>query len=215
MEGVVFDMDGVLVDSEQYWQDYLSNNIIPDTIEADEFSIEAIEGKNQHDIWDYLAENHDLCLTHEEFISRYSLMAEDVYNERVSFIEGGERFLNELNDRGLHLAIASSSPMDWIKIVVERFDLDGLFDILVSAEDIDGPGKPDGYIYNHTVSELGCEPESCIAVEDTEHGMQAAMASGLYCIGFSRSYAIDAENSPTDAVAETPNDLYEMITALC
>lgn len=209
-EAVVFDMDGVLVDSEQYWQEHLAERIIPQTVPQEEITLDAVRGLNRHDIYDYLDTHYRTELTREEFDRLYGTMSDYVYREQATLLKNAEEFLSELKNRQQKVAIASSSPREWIDIVVDRFGIRDVFDVIVSAEELSAPGKPDGSIYRHTAAELDCNPKACIAVEDTEHGIQAATAAGYYCIGFSQTRTIEREQVPADVV-DNVDDLYSRI----
>jgi HAD superfamily hydrolase (TIGR01509 family) len=205
MEAVLFDMDGVIVDSERYWAGLEEERIFPTAGVAD-VSAEEITGMNYREVYDYLDANYDVAVEREEFLAIYEESAREIYTERAALMDGFRDLCGTLQDRGVRLAIVSSSPAEWIEMVSERFELTG-FDAVVSAEGVDGPGKPEPHIYRHAAEELAVDPADCVAVEDSMHGIQSATAAGMTCIGYRGADAKDPDRSAADAVVDGPQDL--------
>ena len=109
-------------------------------------------------------------------------MAQNVYLKRVSLSPGLFEFLDKLGAAGIPAGIVSSSPHRWIKLVVERFKLAPRLKAVVSADDVEGPGKPEPAVYLLAAKNLGVEPARCVAVEDSENGVRSAMAAGCIVI---------------------------------
>jgi len=105
------------------------------------------------------------------------------------------------------VALVSSSPHRWIDYVLERFEIRGSFDAVVSADDVDGPSKPAPTIYEHAAGELGIDPTECVAVEDSEHGVAAATAAGMTVIGYVPDPDETGDLPAADAVAASPAEL--------
>ena len=95
-------------------------------------------------------------------------MANEIYGKKVSLIDGFTELLTALNADNIPVALASSSPTSWINIMLERFNLRGSFRVVVSADALEGVGKPSPAIYLLTATLLGVRPENCIAIEDFE-----------------------------------------------
>ena len=156
---VLFDMDGVLVDSEQYWHAFEDEWVFADAIESGDPDHEEITGMNFREIYDYLDAEYGTTVTKDEFVAAYHENSESVYGEHVVLMDGAEELFSDLRAAGKKLAIVSSAPQDWISTVRERFDLDPL-DLVLSADDIDKPGKPEPHIYEHAAAEFGVAPRS-------------------------------------------------------
>ena len=208
MDAVLFDMDGVLVNSEEYWQAFESEFVLPITEgdpDRDEFT-----GMNYREIHDYLAETYGTAVDREEFVSRYDERAETVYGERVALMDGAPELFDDLRARGALVGIVSSSPPDWIGIVTERFGL-GPLDLVRSAEDIDDLGKPEPHVYERAATDLGLSPEDCVVVEDSVNGILSATRAGAYCIGYRAEHNAESDLSRADAVVESPAELREAL----
>lgn len=213
MDCVLFDMDGVMVDSEDYWVELQREEILPEAVPDEDVAVEEVTGMNYREIYDYLEEEYGTALTREEFVGIFDDTAEELYGERVSLLEGLHDLLEELHEREARVALVSSSPHDWIDIVLERFDLEGAFDAVVSAEDIDGPGKPEPAIFEHAADELDVTTDRCVTVEDSENGVEAAARAGTTVVAYRIDAHGDIDLSPADAVADSADELREAVLA--
>ncbi|WP_407652211.1 HAD family hydrolase [Halomicrococcus gelatinilyticus] len=198
-------MDGVVVDSEDYWVDVEADHIFPAVVES-EVSPEETTGMNYREIYGYLDREYGTTVDEAEFVTTYDEAAEEIYGERVALMDGFRDLVADLRDEGTDVALVSSSPHHWIDVVLDRFDLS--FDAVVSAEDIDAPGKPEPGIYEHAADVLGHPPAKCVAVEDSEHGAAAATSAGAYCVGY-RHGAAELDLSAADAVVSNAEELRE------
>jgi HAD superfamily hydrolase (TIGR01509 family) len=182
MDAVLFDMDGVVVDTESFWRDREANVILPRAVAEGDPTHAEIRGVNYRESYDYLASEYEMAVDREAFLGLYESAAADLYGERAELMPGFPDLLAALHDRGLGVAIVSSSPPHWISLVVERFDLD--VDAALSTEDVDGPGKPEPDAYEAAAARLGADPTACVAVEDTPNGVRAATGAGAYTIAY-------------------------------
>lgn len=185
IDGICFDMDGVLVHSESFWVEEERTHILPTAAPDEDIPVAALTGRNFRELYPELSAEYDLAVSRSEFEAMFEDAATRIYGEQANLLEGAHELLSDLDDQGVPLALTTSSPHSWIELVDDRFDLLGYFDAVVSAEDLDGPGKPAPDIYRRGVAELGGEPVACIAVEDSPAGVRAATSAGLYTVGFS------------------------------
>lgn len=212
MDAVLFDMDGVIVDSEDYWVEREREELLPMVVEED-VPVSEITGMNYREIYDYLDANYTTLVERPEYIERFEEIAHGIYTEHAELMPGFRDLLADLGDRGITTAIVSSSPPDWIETVTDRFELAG-FDVIVSADHIDGPGKPEPAIYEHTAAQLGVTPEDCVVVEDSEHGVESAAAAGMYTIAYETPTNEEHDHSAADAVVSGPEELRERLLTL-
>ncbi|MCU4971881.1 HAD family phosphatase [Halobacteria archaeon AArc-m2/3/4] len=211
---VLFDMDGVIVDSEDYWVDLEREELLPEVVPHADVSVAEITGMNYREIYDYLEAEYGTAVSREEFLDLFETAARDLYTERVALLEGFHDLLAELEDRDVPVAIVSSSPHDWIGIVCERFDLEGAFDAIVSAEGIDGPGKPEPHIYEHAAGEIGAPVTDCVAIEDSQHGLESAAAAGSTVVAYRIDAHTDLDFTPADVVVDDPDELRRTVLEL-
>ncbi|ELZ76885.1 putative haloacid dehalogenase-like hydrolase [Haloferax larsenii JCM 13917] len=203
---VLFDMDGVLVDSEQYWHAFEDDWVFAEAIESGDPAHEEITGMSFREIYDYLDAEYGTTVTKAEFIEAYNENAVDLYGEKVVLMDGAEELFSDLRAAGKQVAIVSSAPQDWISTVRERFDLDPL-DLVLSADDIDKPGKPEPHIYEAAAKELGVAPEDCVVVEDSVNGIEAAVRSGAYTIAYRGDQNAELDLSRADEIVDGPEAL--------
>ncbi|WP_101298107.1 HAD family hydrolase [Halegenticoccus soli] len=206
MDAVLFDMDGVIVNSEDYWHEFEEATLFPETLADARPDNDEITGMNYREIHDYLDENYELVVERAEFIDLYDRTATEIYGEKVTLMDGFPDLCEDLRDRGRAIAIVSSAPPDWIATVVDRFDL-GPLDLVLSAEDIDEPGKPQPHVYEHAAAELGREPEDCTVVEDSTNGALSAARAGAYVVGYRTETNAGTDLSAADVVVNGPEEL--------
>lgn len=210
MDAVLFDMDGVLVDSEDYWIPYEEDELLAELGLAD-LDVDEITGMNYREIYDSLSETYDIEMERSEFLAWYEETAERIYTDDAELLAGAQSLVDELRTRGVAVGIVSSSPPHWIDKVGNRFDLD--VDAVTSADTIDEPGKPEPHVFDVAAAEVGVEPEKAIAVEDSIHGIEAASRAGMHVVGFRHGSADDTDRSDADFVADSPADLREHLLA--
>jgi HAD superfamily hydrolase (TIGR01509 family) len=176
---IIFDMDGVIVDSEFHWraiEEPFLRNLIPNSY--DEYH-KYIVGRSVSDIYLYLTTNHNIPLDRVEFLNSYDKMAIEIYEESSNLLPGVLDFIKLLKKENFTLGLASSSPMLWINMAVKRFDLHQYFEKVISADETGYKGKPAPDIYIHAMKQLKKEPSECLAIEDSKNGVISAQAAGL------------------------------------
>jgi HAD superfamily hydrolase (TIGR01509 family) len=212
VDAVLFDMDGVLVDSERFWHAFEDEWVFAEATQGTP-SREETTGRNYREIYDYLTETYGTTVSKEEFVRRYDEYAmEVVYGDGVTLMDGATGLFDALRER-VSVGIVSSAPQPWIAVVRDRFGLDPL-DLVLSAEDIDGPGKPEPDVYEHAAAELGVAPGECVAVEDSYNGVLAASRAGAYTVAYRTPQNQDVDHSAADEVAEGPEELRAALARL-
>jgi HAD superfamily hydrolase (TIGR01509 family) len=206
MDAVLFDMDGVIVNSEDYWHEFEDETLFPTVVAGEPPENDEITGMNYREIYDYLAANYETTIEKAEFVDLYDRTAQGIYGEKVVLMDEFRSLCEDLRDRGATLGLVSSAPRDWIEIVIDRFEL-GHFDLVMSAEEIDDPGKPRPHVYRHAASVLGVDPEDCIVVEDSTNGALSAARAGAHVIGYRTETNAETDLSAADVVAEGPREL--------
>jgi beta-phosphoglucomutase len=180
-QGAIFDLDGLLVDSEPV-QAIAFNAVLErygieltDTDFTEMVGIETIENFRM------LRDRHSLPESAEQLLKR----KDTVYQRLVpvSLVErpGAIALVTALHEQGVPLAVASSSPQADVVLCLECVDIIHLFSHVVTADDVE-QRKPAPDLYLLAAGKLGLAPERCIAFEDTLTGLQAAQAAGVPCI---------------------------------
>ena len=210
---VVFDMDGVIVDTEQYWVE-AEREILDAALPAGHgVDPRDITGINVHEQYELLEADHDLQVTQEEYFDLFDREADGVYAQ-ADLLPGFHDLLDALAERGLPVGVCTSSYPRWIDIVFEENDLEGRFDAVLSAAEEPVPGKPEPDLYERMAATLGVEPEAMVVVEDSENGVAAAAASGAYTIAYAENAHDGTDHSPADEVIESPARLRKRLLEL-
>ena len=109
------------------------------------------------------------------------------------------------------LALVSSAPHDWINIVVNRFKIKSFFKAIISADDVNGVGKPNPAIYQLAVKRLNANKLKTLTIEDSEKGVLSAKQAGISCVGFRNGYNQNQDLSKADFIISNFEELKEII----
>jgi HAD superfamily hydrolase (TIGR01509 family) len=215
IDTIIFDMDGVLVDSEKHWAieetKYLATRI---PAPHDEYHKDIV-GMSISEIYDHLKSRYEIRIEKGEFLDAYDKMAVDIYERYSNLIPNVLDFLVLLRDAGYTLALASSSPRFWVSMALKRFELLPFFKVTVSADEIGCKGKPAPDIYLYTAEQLGKEPANCLAIEDSRNGVISAKEAGMKCIGLRNGFNEEQDLSRADLVIHNYKELtLEVINGL-
>ena len=184
LKGIIFDMDGVIVNSEpMHYKAYcltLKEYEITYPYEIYKNYIGSTNAKLIEDI----RSRHTLPCTNDEFIKKLSEQ-KDFLIDKNGFeeIKGIRALVKTLHAAGYKLAVASSSPYEYIIRVTKAFEIYNYFDKIVSGANVPNP-KPAPDVFLKTADELNLAPSECIVIEDSTNGVRAAKAAGMPCIGF-------------------------------
>ena len=177
---VIFDMDGVLVDSEityiRLWQTFLAENGVSVSI-AD---LRFLAGSSREIENQFLSKMLHLSVREVEKKKKdfYQKHPINYKNIQKPF---SRQLLSFLKEKEIKIALASSSPMENIEEVLLQCDIYDFFSFLVSGEQFEKT-KPDPQIYEYTVQQLGLEKEEILVIEDSEYGITSATSAGLTVI---------------------------------
>jgi HAD superfamily hydrolase (TIGR01509 family) len=181
IKAVIFDMDGVMIDSEPLWEKTERILLGQKGMEYSPTYRDKIVGLNQSDSGSLLKETFNLPETVEEIITGRIEILLGLYEKELELVPGLLPLLKELRESDFLLTLASSSPLRVINFVLDRFSLREFFSVVVSGEDTPF-GKPHPDIYLHTAKRLGVEPDKCVAIEDSINGVKSAKRAGMFCI---------------------------------
>ncbi|RXK47812.1 HAD family hydrolase [Halorientalis pallida] len=215
-DAVCFDMDGVTVETAAAWYEIERNHVLPSAVATGTPPPDAIRALGVDDAYDRLRslDGVSLAVDRETFATLYEERVEEVYRERATLMPGYQDLLKTLAADGLALGLVSASKRAWVEIVLDRFELQDAFEVVVGADDIGGPSKPDPGIYEHAADQLGVTPGRAIAVEDSPHGVTAATAAGMYCIALRGDGNAEADLTAADTVVTDPATLQAKLRAI-
>ncbi|WP_328956304.1 HAD family phosphatase [Kitasatospora purpeofusca] len=185
-ELVIFDNDGVLVDSEPLSNgvlaEYLTELGYPTTVED---SYRDFMGTAAHRVHDVIAERYDGARLPEGFDEAFHGRVFDTFTAELAAVRGAETLLKELRQRSVPYCLASSAHHSWIRAALDVTALRGWFpeERIFSAQDV-GVGKPAPDLFLHAARTLGVDPAACLVVEDSPNGVLAARAAGMDVYGY-------------------------------
>jgi beta-phosphoglucomutase family hydrolase len=196
---VLWDMDGTLIDSEEFhwisWRNTLANEGI--TITREQF-LSSFGQRNDSIIPQWLGTGST-----PERIEKIANAKEELYRDLVrrngiSPLPGVASWLHRLHKQGWLQAIASAAPRANIDAILEALSATHIFQGIVSAEDV-RRGKPDPEVYLTGASRVGVSPDRCIVVEDAAAGVEGARRAGMRSIGVRHN----GKNLPADVVVQS------------
>nr|WP_314462513.1 HAD family phosphatase [uncultured Clostridium sp.] len=179
IKAVIFDMDGVIIDSEGVYLEYqleFAKKKNPDVKLEDLYPM---VGATKQECWEVVERAVSNGQTWEEL--RTEFRRRDIYGEidyRTIYRPEVTDTLKQLKHTGFRLALASSTHLELVERVLKENGIREYFEAVVSGEQFK-KSKPDPEIYLYTVSQLKLKPEECLAVEDSTIGITAARRAGL------------------------------------
>lgn len=202
---VIFDMDGVLVDSYhahfESWQKFYGEL----GVEYDEEKFAADFGRTSRDI---LRRTLGDDLSDEQVVawdSRKEALYRDILREHFPAMDGAIELIRALKSDGFQLAVGSSGPPENVSLAIEQLAACAHFDATVTGTDVTR-GKPDPQVFLIAADRLGVAPAHCAVVEDAVHGITAAKRAGMAAIGLTGTLQ-RAELTAADAVVDSLREL--------
>ena len=182
LQAALFDLDGLLVDSEPLWHEaeirVLGSYGVPLTVEM------CRQTKGRY-VSEAVHHWHDRYPWHppdfERVISEILDALDELVATRLELKAGVHHAITECAERGLRLAVASSSPLRIIDAALRRFELQEVFEAACSAEH-ESAGKPDPAVFFTAAELVGAAPGACVVLEDSIAGIRAAKSAGMLCV---------------------------------
>jgi HAD superfamily hydrolase (TIGR01509 family) len=194
----IFDMDGVLVDSNpfhiQKWIEFLNQRGI--AFNRQDLSTQVIGQRNDTALRFFfgaqLSQEELLCLS-EELEQEFRT----AFRPHARPLPGLEALIHELHRAGVPMAVASSAMAKNIEFVVDALGLRRSFRCLVSGDEVFRP-KPDPEIYFKTAEKMGLDPAACVAFEDSFVGIESARRAGMKCVGVASTFPLEQLKTRAD-----------------
>jgi HAD superfamily hydrolase (TIGR01509 family) len=186
-DAIVFDMDGVLIDSEPIHFEVLNTVLGRDGHSLSRDENEEFIGTTSEAMFEALIARQHLRRSIAEYIACYDLTLLKALEQPRAPQPGVLDLIAQCRATGIRLAVASSSRRLWIEATLRSLGLSDDFDVIVSGDDVER-SKPDPAIYRLAAQRLAVKPERCLAIEDSPKGVQSARGAGMTVLGVRTPY---------------------------
>ncbi|RZL10534.1 MAG: HAD family hydrolase [Pedobacter sp.] len=205
---VIFDMDGVIVDTEPVHHYAYHQHFRELEIDVSDELYATFTGNSTRNVYQRIKEAYKLSYDVEAMIDNKRNIFNNAFDlkEDLDMLPGVKDLIADLHSNGIQLILASSSAKITIERIFKRFSLHQYFTHIVSGEDFE-KSKPHPAIFEHAASLSVAPKAECIVIEDSTNGVRAAKAAGLYCVGYNSEHSKLQDLSEADAVISHFNEL--------
>lgn len=207
-KAVIFDMDGVVIDSEPLHERSSRLVFAQHNLEIEDEVFADFKGSTDRTILEYLVAENGLDLEVDELLQQKRLTYASLIDE-LQPIPGVISFINRITD-DFRLALTTSASRRNKELAFSKFNLHSFFEVVVTSNDITNP-KPDPEPYQLTTHQLGLAPGECLVIEDSFNGVRSAFQAGCTVAGITTSFSADALR---EAGAHLVFDNYQELHAL-
>lgn len=209
LKAVIFDMDGVIIDSEPLHYKAYRDMFNEVGITVGNTLYESFTGQSTINICKTLCDIFKLKETPEHLVALKRKYYEYYFDNDTSFglINGVLELIQNYHKNGLTLVLGSSASMPNIERIFKRFDLNQYFKAKLSGADLK-ESKPHPEIFIKAAKASGFSAHECIVIEDATNGVLAAKAAGVFCVGFNSIHSKNQDYSQADLVVNDFNELY-------
>ena len=202
IRGVIFDVDGVLLDSLEIWTDLGARYLISIGKVPEEGLAETLFSMSMEQGAEYLKENYDIDRSAEDIVTGLRNLLRDFYYYEVQAKPGADQLLRAISDAGISITAATSSPREHIERALERNGLLGYISRMFTNSEV-GKSKHFPDIYNAAAADMHTAPEETIVFEDSLYALKTAADAGYHTVGVA-----DCKGEPDqDGLRETA-DIY-------
>lgn len=198
---VIFDLDGVLIDSEQANVESATEAFAAEGTPLSREEIRQVVGRHPLDYVPRLARARGITPRRQRRLLERQYAAYEEWSARIRRVEGAEILIPDLARRGFRLAVATSSDRASARESLQRVGLLDHFELLLTLEDV-RERKPSPQIYRLALERLGLAPEQVVVVEDSSPGVQAARAAGLRCIALRSRWVDPGDIAAAEAIID-------------
>ncbi len=203
-KALIFDMDGVLVESEPLFLKAINNLLIKESAEpvTDEENQTSLIGTTVEETWRRLMVMRGLPESLQSYLGKYDIAVKEVLRAELTPRPGVRQLIDACSQRNLPKAVASSSLRSWVHLKLETLGFQDSFEVVLGGDDVTR-GKPEPDIYLLAAERLHIPPAQCIAIEDSPVGIAAAVSAGIYTVAVLTDSTRGMDLSQAQQVLET------------
>lgn len=204
MKAVIFDFDGVVVDSEKHWDpciEELAPKLCPGWRAGDNARL--LTGRNAHECWMLMTKELGMTIDERTFMEHLTNITDVIYGQKTVLLPGVKALLDSLNANDIPVGLATSSQRAWIDAGLHRLHIHASFQTIATGDEVgSGKGKPAPDLYLLAANRLNVLPAECIAIEDSTNGVRSAKTAGMTCVGLRNGFNTSQDLSAADIVVE-------------
>ena len=199
LKAVLFDMDGVIVDTEPLHYKAYQKMFAKVGIEVSSEMYEGFTGQSTYGICKQLCTHFNLELEPQELVQIKRNYFTKLFfdDDDLKLLDGVEELINNYFDHGLTLVVASSASMFTINNVMKRFKLDRFFSNKLSGADLKA-SKPHPEIFINAAKAANALANECFVIEDSTNGIRAAHKAGIYCVAYKSEHSKNQDYTLAD-----------------
>ncbi|WP_456437220.1 HAD family hydrolase [Psychroserpens sp.] len=207
-KAVLFDMDGVIVDTEPLHHSAYHQMFNDVNIEVSDALYASYTGQSTYEICKQLVSHFSLPLSPHTLVDikrdRFKYLFDN--DKSLALIDGVLNLIKDYHANGMTLVLASSASMDNINRILKHFDLDQYFKAKISGADLKA-SKPHPEIFIKAAELSKYKPDQCFVIEDSTNGIIASKSANIFCVGFNSPHSNGQDYSKADVVIEHFNEI--------
>ncbi len=198
IKAVIFDMDGVISDTQQ-----VNSELEALCLKEHGIKISAEElarnyaGIPERDCAEIIFTAHGKEIDFDKFVENKLAKLMEFSKGKILAVEGALELIKNLKENNFKLAVASSSTLEFIDLVLSELKIKDKFDVLTSGQEVKF-GKPNPDIFLLTARKLGLSPSECVVIEDAKNGVMAAKKAGMKCVWLTNQGSLEKNDCPAD-----------------
>lgn len=211
IKAVIFDLDGVLIDSEALNIQSVVDSFRKVGIKLQETEKNYIIGRHSTDYLPAFGKNHGISSAMQKTIDE--LRHENYHNlwsKVVTLMPGAKKTVNYLKSKEITIVLATSSSRNAVNKFLNKFHKSNAFSLIVTKDDVT-KRKPDPQIYNLVKEKINLNDEEILVVEDTQIGVEAAKSAGLICVAIPNKYTENQDFSKADYILGSLEELLNIV----
>jgi len=209
---IIFDMDGVIIDSEEIHKKAYHETFKEIGVEVDDVFYKTLTGSSTLNAFQKLVTHFQLDINPQELVlnkrNRYVNYFENDPN--LHLVKGVEKLIKRAHEKGLTLILASSSATENIERVFNRFHLNTYFSKKISGADLKA-SKPNPEIFEKAALLSKIPKENCVVIEDSDNGIKAANDAGIFVFGYKNPLAAYQTLKNADLIIENFNEIHKYL----